>query len=166
MSKKEKEGNEPLTKEDKAPASETKHYQDVKKDVTNDTVVALRPNLKKFIIPILRRATYRWKPRSEAYANARKERGKYECAMCKNLFGPKEVDLDHVDPVVDFKHAFIDLNTYIDRMFPEVQGWQVLCKTCHSIKTIEEDSMRAFYNQKRKEFIKKEKKKLTKKNKK
>lgn len=117
----------------------------------------MRPNLKKFIIPILRRATYRWKPRQEAYTKARKERGKYECANCHNLYGPKEIDMDHVHPVVPLKEGFTDLNAYIDRLLPEVDGWQVLCKTCHMAKTTEEDHMRAFYNHERKDSKKKKK---------
>ena len=145
-------------KDEKEPVNETKLANEVAKDVSSESE-KIRPNLKKFLIPVLRRATYRWKARDEAYRAARKERGRYECASCKELFGPKEIDMDHVDPVVSLKDGFIDWNTFIDRLFPEVTGWQVLCKLCHELKTIQEDSLRSSYNQKKKAEAKKSKKK-------
>lgn len=109
-----------------------------------------RPNLKRFLISILRRATYRWPPRSEALKEGRKERNTYQCAMCNDMFKNNEIVLDHVKPVVDPKTGFTTWDEYIDRMFPEKQGFQVLCSGCHDIKTELEDEMRKHFNKERK----------------
>ena len=109
-----------------------------------------RKNLKKFLVPILRRATYRWSPRSDAMKEARKERNSYLCAMCGEMFKNGDIVLDHVLPVVDPKHGFTNWDDYVDRMFPEKEGFQVLCSTCHDVKTELEDEMRKHFNKERK----------------
>jgi 5-methylcytosine-specific restriction endonuclease McrA len=78
--------------------------------------------------------------RKAALAGARKSRGKYLCAICNNLFGPKEIQVDHRDPVVVGK--FIDWNTFIDRLFCEKENLQVLCHECHKAKSDEENKSR------------------------
>lgn len=72
------------------------------------------------------RQVWRWSPRRvEALRMSRVGRGSYLCAYCKSLFGPKEVQVDHVEPV---KMAE-DWNQYIEMLF---EGkLQVLCKSCH-----------------------------------
>lgn len=109
-----------------------------------------RANLKRFLISILRRATYRWPPRSEALKEGRKERNAYECAMCKSIYKNNEVVLDHIKPVVDPKLGFTTWDDYINRMFPEKDGFQVLCSSCHDIKTELEDEMRKHFTKERK----------------
>lgn len=109
-----------------------------------------RKNLKRFLIPVLRRATYRWPARSEALKDSRKERNSYECAICKDRFKNDEVVLDHIVPVVDPKLGFTDWDDYINRMFPEKEGFQVLCNDCHDIKTELEDEMRKHFTKERK----------------
>ncbi len=100
----------------------------------------------------------RWAPRNEAKKLARKERGLYECAMCHELFRDHQVHLDHVLPVIDIRDGFVDWNTFIERLFPFEEGWQVLCTICHDAKTRCEDTMRSHFNSQRKEIIKKKKK--------
>lgn len=97
---------------------------------------------RKWIIASVRRASYRWVPRYKAKAAARIERGQYKCAACKGLFGPKQISLDHIKPVVDPHKGFIDWNNYIERLFCEEDGFQVLCKTCHSAKSKHENAIR------------------------
>ena len=109
-----------------------------------------RSNLKSFIINSLRRATYRWPPRVEALKWSRKQKGLYECAYCKEYFKNKEICLDHIIPVVDPKTGFTTWDDYIEKMFPEKEGFQVLCRRCHDVKTQLEDEMRKHYNKKRK----------------
>jgi 5-methylcytosine-specific restriction endonuclease McrA len=109
-----------------------------------------RSNLKSFIINSLRRATYRWPPRGDALKCSRKEKGLYECAHCKEFFKNKEICLDHIVPVVDPKTGFTTWDDYIEKMFPEKEGFQVLCRRCHDVKTGLEDEMRKYYNKKRK----------------
>jgi 5-methylcytosine-specific restriction endonuclease McrA len=115
--------------------------------------------LKRFLIPVLRRATYRWKPRDEALKEARVERGNYKCAICGEIFKRKEIVQDHIEPVIDVEKGFTDWNDYVLRMFPDKDGFQILCKPCHDAKTIMEDELRKLYNQKRKDAAKVDKKK-------
>lgn len=100
-------------------------------------------NRNTFVKFALRRASLKWPPRNQAMRNARVERGKYKCAMCEEIFGPTEVQLDHIKPVVDIQEGFVDLNTYVERLLPYEDGWQCLCKSCHDIKTSIEDAMRS-----------------------
>lgn len=99
-------------------------------------------DLKSFIIGALRRATYRWPPRSNVFKAARRARGKYECVKCEEIVGRKEIKMDHVLPVVDPAVGFVDWNTYIPRMYPLEDGFQPLCKTCHDAKTLVENAGR------------------------
>jgi hypothetical protein len=68
-----------------------------------------------------------------------KETGKlaqhYKCADCKGNFPAASVVVDHIDPVVDTMTGFVDWDTYIERMYCEADGLQVLCKPCHKEKT-------------------------------
>lgn len=110
-----------------------------------------KQNLNTFIKGLLRRGTFHWRARTEAMTAARVERGKYLCSECKDLFGPKEIILDHIEPVVDPKVGFIDFDVYIKRMYPDAEGFQVLCAACSDSKTMIEDKMREHYKQQRKE---------------
>lgn len=102
-------------------------------------------NLNTFVKGILRRGSFHWRARTEAMQAARIERGKYKCAMCEETFGPKEVDLDHVEPVVDPKTGFTTWDDYINRLYCPAEGFQVICHSCHDFKTLLEDQMREHY---------------------
>ncbi len=73
--------------------------------------------------------------RSEALKTARLGRGSYLCALCKAIFPPKEVAVDHVEPVVVPGMGEYHWTTYIERLFCPVNELQVLCKACHAAKT-------------------------------
>lgn len=104
-------------------------------------------NINNFVKAKIRFASLKWPPRSQSLKDAKKGVNQYECAMCHLLFKSKEVQIDHVDPVVpidnDWPYGHIDWNVYIPRLFCEVGGYQILCKTCHSAKSAMEDAMRA-----------------------
>lgn len=104
-----------------------------------------KQNLNTFIKNILRRGSFYWKPRTEAMTAARVSRGQYKCALCTDLFGPKEVALDHIHPVVDPRHGFVSWDDYINRLFCPAEGFQVICHSCHDSKTRIEDSLREQY---------------------
>lgn len=110
-----------------------------------------KQHLATFVKGLLRRGTFHWRARSEAMSAARVSRGRYLCAECKDQFGPKEVILDHIEPVVDPKTGFTTWDDYIKRMYPPAEGFQVLCIACSDVKTQIEDQMREHYKQKRKE---------------
>lgn len=98
--------------------------------------------LKSFVISILRRATYRWKPRSEAYHRNKVERGRYTCEMCKQVFARKEVQVDHIEPVIPVETGFTTFDNYIERMFCNSEGFAILCISCHEQKTAIENNQR------------------------
>jgi 5-methylcytosine-specific restriction endonuclease McrA len=103
---------------------------------------------RSFVTSALRAASRRWPVKYKALKAAFAGRqvnaktGKlamhYKCAKCKKLFVAADVQVDHVQPVVDPKKGFVGWDVYIDRMFCEIENLQVLCKPCHKIKTDQE----------------------------
>lgn len=104
-----------------------------------------------FIKSALRGA--RWGPRYECIKQAKVGYGLYKCALCGTVGPPtlppeegkknrrKNIAADHIDPVVDPKVGFVDWNTFIERLYVELPGWQALCYDCHSKKTREENTI-------------------------
>ena len=66
----------------------------------------------------------------------------YRCADCMRSFPQKHVRADHIKPVVDPVRGFVDWNTYVERLFVELDGFQCLCKECHDAKTARERKAR------------------------
>lgn len=103
---------------------------------------------RSFVVSALRAASRRWPVKWAVMKAAfvgktiNKETGKlaqhYKCAACKCNFPAANVVVDHIEPVVDTMVGFVDWNTYVERMFCEADGLQVLCKPCHSDKTAQE----------------------------
>jgi 5-methylcytosine-specific restriction endonuclease McrA len=68
--------------------------------------------------------------------NAKASWGKYKCAACNNLFGPKEIQVDHIHPRVPATEDNIKtLTQYTERCFVSIESLQVLCNPCHNYKT-------------------------------
>jgi len=99
-------------------------------------------DLKRFLIPILRKSSLRWPARSEALKQARKDRGLYECATCKEQFGKKEVHVDHIDPVIAIS-GFTTWDSYITKLFGMPDQYQILCVSCHRGISLSENNLRA-----------------------
>ena len=59
----------------------------------------------------------------------------YSCADCGGLFIAKDVQVDHIDPVVEPATGFVNFDTLIHRLYCETDNLQVLCKPCHKEKT-------------------------------
>jgi 5-methylcytosine-specific restriction endonuclease McrA len=108
--------------------------------------------LKNFIISALRSASNRYPPKYECLNAAKvgkkvnKATGRlaehYKCAACKKHFVAKEVQVDHIEPVVSPLTGFIDWNTFVARMFCPITNLQVLCKGCHKVKSDKEKKER------------------------
>ena len=62
----------------------------------------------------------------------------YECASCAEHFVARDVQVDHIEPVVSPQEGFQDWWTYMNRLYCEAENLQVLCKPCHKGKTAEE----------------------------
>jgi hypothetical protein len=102
-----------------------------------------RPLLRYFLVNKLRRMSYSWPPRKEAIKRARVSRGKYKCATCEGQdFGPKDIQVDHIIPVINPHTGFTDWNDFIERLFCGVEGFSVKCKVCHDAKTLTENFIR------------------------
>lgn len=100
-------------------------------------------NLQHWLVQKIRRISYQFPARKEAIKNARVERGRYKCAGCGGIFKQGEFQLDHIEPVIDPHTGFVDWNTFIARLFCDVDGWQILCKeVCHKYKTSRENEVR------------------------
>lgn len=106
---------------------------------------AKKQSLRTFVTSLLRRGSFYWKPRSEAMTKARVSRGLYRCAMCEETFKPKEVIIDHIEPVVDPKTGFVGWDDYIQKLLCPVEGFQILCRACSDSKTRIEDEMREHF---------------------
>lgn len=98
-----------------------------------------------FIRSALRRAWTKYPVRYQVMDSARKpytgtdKRTKwvYECASCHNLFKSTEVNVDHITPAGSL-NKYSDLPQFVQNLFCETDNLQVLCKTCHDVKTKEE----------------------------
>lgn len=110
---------------------------------------------RSFITSALRSASNRYPPKWEAHKEAfvgkkiNKATGRlamhFECNMCKKHFPNKEVQVDHIDPVVDPIKGFQGWDVFVERMFVKKDGYQVLCKQCHKEKTRQEREIRNKY---------------------
>lgn len=100
-----------------------------------------------FITSMLRSGTQRWAPIQKCKKDANVRRGVYLCAECKEEVPPtikvgrkreKNIYVDHILPIVDPEVGFVNWDEYIERMFVEAEGLQLLCGKCHTEKTNEE----------------------------
>jgi hypothetical protein len=76
---------------------------------------------------------------------ARVDRGQYQCAMCEQSFKSHQVHLDHKEPVIALDQKEFNWTNFINRLFCDVDGFQVLCTFCHDAKTALEDQMRMYF---------------------
>ena len=98
-----------------------------------------------FVRSSLRRSFTRWPPKYACINNARKRltererKGKgrqvykYQCAGCKKYFKRTDVEVDHIVPCGSLKD-YSDLPQFVERMFVDENGLQLLCKPCHKEK--------------------------------
>jgi 5-methylcytosine-specific restriction endonuclease McrA len=96
-----------------------------------------------FIRSALRGKSRWWKPINACKQAARrpvKDKGRqkweYQCNNCKGWFSEKETQVDHIVEVGALK-SLSDLPVFVERLFCEVDGLQVLCIECHNKKTKE-----------------------------
>jgi len=118
---------------------------------------------KSFITSVLRSGYRRWPPKYETLKEAqtgKKENVKtnriamhYKCNSCKEDFPAKEVQVDHIETVVDSK-GFITWDLFIERLYCEKENLQVLCKLCHNEKTLTEKKERTSASKKPKKIRK------------
>jgi 5-methylcytosine-specific restriction endonuclease McrA len=95
-----------------------------------------------FIRSGLRQKSRWWKPISECKLNAKRpykgplkrQKFEYQCNKCKNWFPEKQINVDHILPAGTLTCAQ-DLPGFVERLFCEQNNLQVLCESCHNVKT-------------------------------
>lgn len=95
-----------------------------------------------FIRSGLRQKSRWWKPITEcklkakrAYkGNNKRQKFEYQCNQCKNWFPEKQINVDHIEPAGSLNCA-ADLPGFVERLFCEQDNLQVLCTSCHDVKT-------------------------------
>ena len=98
-----------------------------------------------FIRSALRQKSRWWKPITQCKLNAKRpykgplkrQKFEYQCNSCKKWFAEKNINVDHIIPAGTLTCAN-DLPGFVERLFCEVDGLQVLCSGCHNIKTQKE----------------------------
>lgn len=107
---------------------------------------------RTFVRSALRAAFRKWPPKFAVLKSAATERktnpksGKlamhYRCAACDIDFPAKDVQVDHIKPIVSVSTGFKTWDDFIDKLFCEAKNLQVLCKPCHKTKTGKERKKR------------------------
>jgi 5-methylcytosine-specific restriction endonuclease McrA len=98
-----------------------------------------------FIRSGLRQKSRWWKPITECKLKAKRaykgpnkrQRFEYQCNTCKLWFAEKHINVDHIHPAGSLNCAQ-DLPGFVERLFCEIDNLQVLCESCHNLKTKEE----------------------------
>jgi len=102
---------------------------------------------------------------------ARVSRGQYECKLCGpgKTYDRHGISVDHIIPIVDPLTGFTTWDSYVEKMFCEESGYQILCDFHHSAKTDGENAIRrktrAERNAEKKQYREKKKRKDPKTNK-
>lgn len=115
------------------------------------------------IISALRKLTFSYPPRNAAKKAQKVAPASYRCESCEVVVyeGTKDLEnagleefndvikgklyMDHISPVIPllgFSKGDWSWDEYIERMFCEQSGYQVLCESCHDLKTQQEDEIR------------------------
>lgn len=107
--------------------------------------------LNAFIMSTLRAGSRRWPPKWDALEEAKTEKkpnaktGRlaqhYKCAGCQEEFTSKDIEVDHIEPVVPLT-GFVSWDNVIERLFCSKKNLQVLCTKCHKAKTKEENKQK------------------------
>ena len=103
-----------------------------------------------FIRSGLRQKSRWWKPITECKLKAKRaykgpnkrQRFEYQCNTCKLWFAEKHINVDHIHPAGSLNCAQ-DLPGFVERLFVEAEGLQILCSNCHDKKTAKERENRS-----------------------
>ena len=76
----------------------------------------------------------------------------YRCQRCGKSFSAKDVQVDHIDPVIPIGTPAYSMSwdTLVGRIYCDTNNLQVLCTGCHKIKSATESSTRAKIRRERK----------------
>lgn len=66
----------------------------------------------------------------------------WKCASCGKMANNKEKAVDHIIPVVDPINGFQSYDDYAKRLFCSIDNLQILCSSCHKVKSLGENKIR------------------------
>lgn len=97
---------------------------------------------RSFIRSALRQKSRWWKPIWEAKQAARRryrwlnkrQLREYQCNCCKEWVADKDCQVDHIIECGSLTCS-ADVPGFIERLFCEVDGLQIMCTKCHNKKT-------------------------------
>lgn len=69
--------------------------------------------------------------------NLKQQKWEYLCNGCGKYHKAKDVSVDHIIPAGSLT-SYEDLVPFVQNLFCSADNLQVLCKSCHSAKTLEE----------------------------
>jgi 5-methylcytosine-specific restriction endonuclease McrA len=103
-----------------------------------------------FIRSGLRQKSRFWKPITQCKMSSRRaykgplkrQKFEYQCNECGEWFPEKKINVDHIKPAGSLNCAN-DLPGFVERLFIEVEGLQILCSNCHDKKTAKERENRS-----------------------
>ncbi len=101
-------------------------------------------DLKRYLVHVLRKASYRYPERYAAKKAALIPGTKpqhFRCNLCQGSFLSEDSQVDHIEPVVGV-NGFSSWDVYIQSLFVTRDRLQVLCKPCHKVKTQAENKHR------------------------
>jgi len=92
----------------------------------------------QFIRAALRNKSRWWKPRLYCLQKARRPsqssnkrlKWEFKCAHCFNWFPQTQIEVNHIHPAGTLKCAS-DLPQFVENLFCEIDGLEVVCKKCH-----------------------------------
>lgn len=110
--------------------------------------------LKQWLVPKLRKISSHWPNKNKALALARVKvkvgeykngndilKSMYRCEICQELYDSTEIQIDHRTPVIGM-YGFDDWNVYIESLFCGLDNLGAVCKSCHFLKTQNENDTR------------------------
>lgn len=114
----------------------------------------------------LRGAFRKWYAGNIVVQRCRVSRGKYKCEGCGAILKRTDLQIDHIEPVVDIKTGFTTIEQWIIRLLVPPEKLQMLCHFerdtgqlnkkgkkimetwgCHPSKTSLESELRKFYKE-------------------
>lgn len=111
---------------------------------------------KSFIVSLLRSGFRRFPNKfnvlKAAFTEQKKNKSSgrlakhYKCASCGEDFPQTQIQIDHINPIVDPQIGFTTWDDFISRLYCEESNLQCLCLECHKIKTKQEKELKLSAN--------------------
>ena len=118
----------------------------------SQTPIWTEGRLKSFITSTLRGGFRRYPPKYEVLKEALvgkkvnsltgRTAMHYQCNICKQHFPAKNIQIDHIEAIVNPEEGFVSWDKFISRLFCGKDNLQAVCIPCHKIKSKQENERR------------------------